>query len=110
LVVEVAKATRYVDLGPKLDDYDRAGVMEYVVRALEPDEVIWHALREGRLIPVPPGADRLYRSEVFPGLWLDPRALMAGDRGALREALYRGLATPEHSAFIARLAAARGTP
>ena len=31
LVVEVAKATRYVDLGPKLDDYQRAGVLEYVV-------------------------------------------------------------------------------
>ena len=25
LVVEVAKATRYIDLGPKLDDYERAG-------------------------------------------------------------------------------------
>src|SRR5271168_467824 len=37
LVVEVARATRYVDLGPKLDDYERAGVLEYVVHALEPD-------------------------------------------------------------------------
>src|SRR3954465_830360 len=25
LVVEIAKATRYADLGPKLDDYERAG-------------------------------------------------------------------------------------
>ena len=31
LVVEIAKATRYVDLGPKLDDYERAGVLEYAV-------------------------------------------------------------------------------
>jgi Uma2 family endonuclease len=41
LLVEVAHATRYTDLGPKLDDYERAAVLEYVVRALEPDEVIW---------------------------------------------------------------------
>ncbi len=33
LVVEVAKATRYVDLGPKLEVYERAGVLEYLVRA-----------------------------------------------------------------------------
>jgi hypothetical protein len=110
LLVEVAKATRYIDLGPKRKDYERAGVQEYLVRALGPDEVIWHVLREGRLVAVPPGADGLYRSEVFPGLWLDPTALLAGDRRRLRAALDQGLASPEHAAFVARLAAARGTP
>jgi Uma2 family endonuclease len=108
--VEVARATRYVDLGPKLADYERAGVREYVVRALDPDEVLWHVLREGKLVPLPPGPDGLYRSEVFPGLWLDPQALLAGDRRRVRAALEQGLATPEHAAFVARLAAARGTP
>ncbi len=109
LVVEVAKATRYIDLGPKLNDYQRAGVREYVVRALDPDEVIWHDRRKGRLIAVAPGADGLYRSEVFPGLWLDPVALVASNRAALRTALEQGLATPEHTAFVAKLAKARGT-
>ena len=110
LVVEVAKATRYIDLGPKLEDYERAGVREYIVRALDPDEVIWHVIREGRLVAVPPGAEGLYRSEVFPGLWLDPRALLAHDRAAVRAALDRGLVTPEHAAFVARLATARTSP
>jgi hypothetical protein len=110
LLVEVAKATRYIDLGPKRKDYERAGVQEYLVRALGPDEVIWHVLREGRLVAVPPGADGLYRSEVFQGLWLDPAALVAGDRRRLRAALDQGLASPEHAAFVARLAAARRTP
>ena len=32
MVVEVAKATRYLDLGPKLTDYEHAGVVEYIVR------------------------------------------------------------------------------
>jgi hypothetical protein len=107
LVVEVARATRYIDLGPKLDDYERAGVQEYVVRAMEPDEVLWHVLREGRLVAVPPGEGGLYRSEVFPGLWLDPNALLANDLAGLQAALERGLATAEHAGFVAKLAANR---
>ncbi len=108
LIVEVAKATRYIDLGPKLADYERAGVKEYVVRAFDPDAVLWHVLREGRLVALPPGADGLYRSESFPGLWLDPASLIAGDRPAVRAVLTRGLVSPEHAAFVACLAEAGG--
>ena len=45
----------------------------------------------------------LYRSKVFPGLWLDPEALIRGDTAALQAALQRGLASPEHADFVARL-------
>src|SRR5262249_24192029 len=38
LVVEISKATRYVDLGAKKADYERARVQEYIVRAIDPDE------------------------------------------------------------------------
>jgi hypothetical protein len=110
LVVEVSRSSRYVDLGPKLDEYERAGVLEYVVRAFEPDEVLWHVLENGRFAAQAPDADGLYRSRVFPGLWLDPLGLLAGDRAAVREGLDRGLATPEHAAVVARLAAARANP
>ena len=110
LVVEVSKATRYIDLGPKLDDYERGGVQEYVVRALDPDDLIWHVLQEGRLIAVSPGADGFYRSARFPGLWLDPAALLAGNRAAVRAVLDQGLASPEHATFVAKLATDRGTP
>jgi hypothetical protein len=108
LLVEVSHTTRYTDLGPKLDDYERAGVLEYVVRALGPDEVLWHVLREGRLVTVPPDGDGLYRSRNFPGLWLDPAALVVRDTRRLRMVLDQGLATPEHAAFVAKLSAARG--
>jgi Uma2 family endonuclease len=108
LVVEVAKSTRFTDLGPKFDDYERAGVLEYVVLALEPDEVIWHASQEGRFVAVSPDADGLYRSRVLPGLWLDPQALLTRDTRRLRAVIDLGAATPEHTAFAARLAAARG--
>jgi len=108
LVAEVAETTRYIDLGPKLDDYERAGVFEYIVLALEPDEVFWFVLRDGRFIGLPPGPDAIYRSEVYPGLWLDPSALLDGDTRRLRAVVDLGCATTEHTEFVARLAKARG--
>ena len=104
LVVEVADSSRRIDLGSKFADYDRAATLEYVVLALDPAEVFWHARQNGRLVRVAPDADGLYRSRVFPGLWLDPIALMNGDGPAVLASLGRGLATPEHAAFVAKLA------
>ncbi len=107
LVVEVAHSSRYVDLGPKLEDYQRAGVLEYVVRALEPDQVLWFVQRDGILVQQAPGEGGLYRSVNFPGLWLDPEALIGDDGRRLRAVIDLGCATPEHAAFVARLTAAR---
>jgi hypothetical protein len=59
---------------------------------------------DGRLVAVPPDADGLYRSTAFPGLWLDPAAMLAGDTKRVLEVLTVGLATPEHAAFAAGLA------
>jgi len=110
LVVEVAEATRYVDLGPKLADYQRAGVLEYVVRAIDPDEIFWYGQEQGALVQRLIGGDGLYSSTVFRGLWLDPRALISGDTRRQRAVLDLGCATPEHAAFVARLAKARSSP
>jgi hypothetical protein len=54
-----------------------------------------------------PGPDGIYRSKIFPGLWLDPQALFADDLDRLIEVLEQGLATPEHEAFVAKLARAK---
>ena len=110
LIIEVSASSLHTDLREKLADYERAGVLEYVVFGLDPDEVYWHARRGGRLVRIPPGPDGLYRSEAFPGLWLDPEALLEDDSAALVAALDRGLATAEHAAFVARLAARRQAP
>jgi Uma2 family endonuclease len=107
MVVEVARATRYLDLGPKLADYEQAGVVEYVVRAFKPDELLWFEQRQGALVQRPIDADGIYRSAVFPGLWLDPNALLKGDRRRLRAVIDLGCATPEHAAFVSRLARIR---
>jgi putative restriction endonuclease len=107
LLVEVAHSSRYTDLGPKFDDYEHAGVLEYLVRSIEPDEVSWFILRRGRFVDLAPSSDGIYRSEVFPGLWLDPEALLSGDLRRLQSVVDLGCATPEHAAFVARLAEAR---
>jgi Uma2 family endonuclease len=108
LVLEISSSSRYVDLGPKYDEYERAGVDEYLVLSLDPAEVLWFALREGRYERIHAGGDGLLKSRVFPGLWLDPAALLAGDTRRLREVVDLGVATSEHAAFVARLEAARG--
>jgi Uma2 family endonuclease len=103
-VVEVAKSSRGYDLGTKKAAYERAGVREYLFVGVGPEQVRWFVLREGGYLELGPGDDGLYRSETFPGLWLDAKALFDQDPVALIAALARGLATPEHAAFAARLA------
>lgn len=103
MIVEVSHTSRYTDLGPKFDDYERAGVLEYIVRAIEPDEIHWFVLRNGHFEELLPGPDGIFRSEAFPGLWLDPAALFAGDTHDFA-VVEMGVATPEHAAFVARLA------
>jgi Uma2 family endonuclease len=107
LIVEVASSSRKIDLGPKFEDYQRAGVREYVVVGIDPEEVFWFVRRDVRLVPLPPGPDGVFRSEVFPGLWLDPGALFADDIDRLIATLDQGLAAPEHADFVALLAARR---
>ena len=106
LVVEVAKSSRKFDLGAKRDDYERAGVREYIVVTLDPDEVHWFVRRGRKLVKMRRDRDGLYRSKVFPGLWLDPTALLRRDFAAVLATLDRGLASPEHAEFVAKLAAA----
>jgi len=108
LVVEIARSSRHYDLNAKKADYERAGVLEYVVVELDPNRVHWFIRRGDRFEDWPPGPDGIYRSEIFPGLWLDAAALFAEDRRRLIRVLKRGLRTPEHAAFAAKLAEARG--
>jgi hypothetical protein len=107
LVAEIARSSRSYDLGEKKTDYERAGVREYLVVELDPDRLHWFILRGDRFEELEPGPDGIYRSGVFPGLWLDPLALFSDDLERVDEVIDLGAATPEHAAFVARLAAAR---
>jgi Uma2 family endonuclease len=106
LVAEVARSSRHYDLIEKKADYERAGVLEYLVVELEPDRIHWFTRRGKRFVVLRPGLDGIYRSKVFPGLWLDPIAIFTKDRARRNAILERGVATSEHAAFVAKLAAA----
>lgn len=109
LVLEVALSTGSIDLHAKRRDYERHGVFEYVVLALRQRRVYWF-VREGEsFIEMPPGEDGLHRSRAFPGLWLDGAALLADNMPGVLLAIQRGLATPEHAAFVALLASRRAS-
>lgn len=107
LVIEVSASSKANDLGPKLEDYRRGGVLEYLVVTLEPERIHWFARRGDQFEPLAPGPDGCYRSEIFPGLWLDPHALFADDLDGLIGTLERGMATAEHARFVAQLTALR---
>ncbi len=106
LVAEVASSSASYDLHAKLHAYRRNGVREYVVWRVRDQAIDWFVLREGRFEPLAPDADGRCRSEIFPGLRLDPGALIRGDLPAVNQALQEGIATPEHAAFVERLQAA----
>ena len=103
LAIEVAASTVSYDLHPKLHAYRRNGVHEYLAWRVEDGEVDWRVLRGGSYELFGPDVEGVLRSEVFPGLWLDVPALLRDDMKAVLRCLDRGLDTPEHAAFVARL-------
>lgn len=103
LVSEIGESTESIDLHAKKRDYERAGVREYLVVAVRQQRVFWFVRRRARFRELAPGPDGICRSEVFPGLWLDPGALLRRDGKRLLAVLRRGLASPEHAAFVAKL-------
>jgi len=105
LVVEVCATSAAYDLGPKLKLYQRSGVLEYITLVLEPGEITWRELVNRRYKPLQPDVTGLLRSSVFPGLWLDPVAALAGDVARVLAVLQQGLASEEHAEFVRTLAA-----
>lgn len=110
LAAEIAASSVSYDLNIKLNVYRRNGVREYVVWRVLNREIDWFVLREGQFERLLPDAQGIYRSEVFPGLWLDAPALLRGDLAAVLARLQEGTRSPEHAAFVARLHAAGGNP
>ncbi len=60
-------------------------------------EIDWFVLREGRFEKLSRADDGILRSTIFPGLWLDPDALLRDDLNTLLDVLQRGLDSPEHA-------------
>jgi hypothetical protein len=103
LLAEVAYSSRAIDLNQKRDDYERAGVQEYLVLSIEERQLYWFHFAEGKMIRPRQGVSR---SRVFPGLWIDNAALIARDSARLIEVVQQGIASSAHAAFVKRLQAA----
>lgn len=103
LVAEIAVSSVSYDLHDKLNAYRRNEVREYLVWRVRDCEVDWFVLKDGQFVKQPLSADGIYRSEVLPGLWLDPRAVTTRDAAAMFAVAMRGVASPEHKAFVALL-------
>ena len=101
LLIEVAHSRRNIAMHAKRDDYERTGVVEYLVVCHEEQEIYWFHFPSGE--PIRPNRQGVSRSRVFPGLWLDPSALLRLDSARLMEVLQQGLASREHAAFVKRL-------
>ncbi len=89
----------------KKEDYQKAGVIEYLVLCLKEKELHWFSFKPQRRIA--PDSRGIYCSRVFPGLWIDGPALLARNLPRLIKVVQRGLASREHAAFVQRLQAAR---
>jgi Uma2 family endonuclease len=104
-VVEVAASSAAYDLHSKLRVYQRNGVQEYLVLLTYEQRALWHVLTAGKYVPMQPGSDGLLRSQVFPGLWLDPASLWANEVAGVLAMQQEGLRSPEHAEFVAHLQA-----
>ena len=104
LAAEVCLSSTAYDLGVKKKLYGQAGVQEYVAVIVKTKEVRWHRLVDGHYQLRPPGARGVYRSEVFPGLWLNAPALWKDDMARVLATLRRGQKSPAHAAFVKVLA------
>jgi Uma2 family endonuclease len=107
LIVEVAASSASYDLHDKRRAYARNGVVEYLVIQTYERQVSWFVLREGVYEALEVDEKGILRSEVFPGLWLQPAALWSGDLATMLAVLQEDLASAEHAAFVEQLQAKR---
>lgn len=103
LQVELAHTTAAIDLYDKKDAYEEAGVQEYLVVLIQERQVRCFRRRQKRCRETFAGDSGVWKSEVFPGLWLDCGALLQLDGRQLLATLQRGIETPEHGAFCRKL-------
>ncbi len=103
LIVEVAASSVSIDIHDKLKVYRRNQVQEYTVWRFQDGELDWFRLTEGKYIPLDSNSQGMIKSEVFPGLWLDKEALLAGNLAKVIEIVQQGLTTVEHQNFVKQL-------
>lgn len=103
LAAEVSASTVGLDLGAKFEAYRRNGVREYIVWRVLDNDIDWFILRGDQYERLAADDAGVFRSEVFPGLWLDKKAMLSGDLVRVHDILQQGLHSTEHQAFAQEL-------
>ncbi len=103
LVIEIASSSASTDMNQKKRAYLRNGVCEYLVWLTRENRIVWWALKDSDYQPLIPDDLGIMRSEVFPGLWLNTTAILAGDMASVLSTLQQGLNTEDSVAFRAKL-------
>jgi Putative restriction endonuclease len=103
LVAEIAASSVRIDLTTKLRLYGRNNVREYLIWRVEDRTIDWFVLRGAQYEPLQRTPDGLLQSEQFPGLWLDPDALVRSDLSQVLQTVQQGIASAEHASFVAQL-------
>ncbi len=100
LIVEIAASSASYHVHEKLKVYRRNQVQEYLIWRVYDHQFDWFRLQEGEYIQLKPNENNIICSQIFPGLWLDKTALLAGDLGKVLAVLHQGLASPDHDNFM----------
>ncbi|QLE57833.1 Uma2 family endonuclease [Nostoc sp. TCL26-01] len=104
LIAEIATSSAAIDLGAKKNAYRRNGVQEYLVWQTFENRLSWFRLQSEEFVLIEPDESGIIRSSIFPGLWLAVTALLEGRMIDVLNTLQTGLTSPEHQAFVQKLA------
>src|SRR5258708_6856403 len=96
-VAEIAATSASIDLNAKFHVYRRNKVREYLVWRTLDAQLDCFILRWSDFERLAPDAEGLFRSEMFPGLWLDAAALLGSGLATVLKRLQEGLATAAHA-------------
>jgi len=107
-VAEIAASSTAIDLGDKQRVYRRNRVQEYWVWQVFEQKIDWYHLADEEYVSLAMNPEGVIASRIFPGLWLDVAALLAGDMPQVLAVLHQGLASVEHQQFVRQLAQAAG--
>jgi Uma2 family endonuclease len=102
LVAEVAASSASYDLHEKLEVYRRNKVREYLVWRTQEQQIDYFILRNGQY-QLMQNDNGIYKSEIFPGLWIDAVSLLSENVAQAAALMQQGIASPEHASFVAEL-------
>lgn len=90
MIIEIAGSSASYDFSEKRDVYEAAGVGEYLVYETIEGRIAWWQLKNGHFEDILPDGG-IYKSILFPGLWLDAAALRSASSLRLIQTLQQGI-------------------